>query len=370
MEQQAISKYDRIKAFLMEEALKPESRLKMPTVQELMRKFGASQSPVTRAIRDLEHEGVVRCRRGSGMVSCSAAAREENFPEEMEESDTTVLFLRTDYFAESLWNMEHTILTYARQNKISIINYRMGEEADIPAIIEQVKKSRTLSGIVMNSNPGMKSEELIRYLNHLPFPVVMINSSNLYENAAENVTILSLDSGQAGRLCIEALSRAGHRKVGYIRNEPESDLTRLRFRGINAAAEEMGISVTHFPATIKAWENSAQAAEKITRARLDEIRSLGLTALIYYSGMGALAGRRVLQLAGFRIPEDISVVSEDDGSIMEQLYPACSIVVGEYLQPCRDALDIILGKIPSPGTKLYPYRYIERESVKTITPKA
>ena len=222
----------------------------------------------------------------------------------------------------------------------------------------------------MNSNPGMKSEELIRYLNHLPFPVVMINSSNLYENAAENVTILSLDSEQAGRLCIEALSRAGHRKVGYIRNEPESDLTRLRFRGINAAAEEMGISVTHFPATIKAWENSAQAAEKITRARLDEIRSLGLTALIYYSGMGALAGRRVLQLVGFRIPEDISVISEDDGSIMEQLYPAGSIVLGEYLAQCRDSLDIILGKIPSPGTKFYPYRYIERESVKTITTKA
>ena len=370
MEQQAISKYDRIKAYLMEEALKPESRLKMPTVQELMRKFGASQSPVTRAIRDLEHEGVVRCRRGSGMVSCSAAAREENFPEGQEESDFTVLFLRTDYFAESLWNMEHTILTYARQNKISIINYRVGEEADIPAIIESVKKTRSLSGVVMNSSPGLKSEDLITYLNNLPFPVVMINSSDLYDHAGENVTILSLDSEQAGRLCVEALAQAGHKKIGYIRNEPESDLTRMRFEGICAAAEEFGVNVTHFPATIKSWDNSAQAAEKITRARLDEIRSLGLTALIYFSGMGALAGRRVLQLAGFRIPEDVSVISEDDGSIMEQLYPAGSIVSGEYLQPCRDALDIILGRLPSPGIKLYPYRYIERESVKTITPQA
>ena len=48
--------------------------------------------------------------------------------------------------------------------------------------------------------------------------------------------------------------------------------------------------------------SSAAAAEKITRSRLDDIRSLGLTALIYYSGSGALAGRRVLQLAGCRIP--------------------------------------------------------------------
>lgn len=367
MEQTCASKYDRIKAFLLEEALKPESRQKMPTVQELMRKFGASQSPVSRAIRDLERDGVVRCRRGSGMVSCSAAAREENFPEEMNGSGRTVLFLRTDYFAESLWNMEHTILTYARQNKVSIINYRMGQEADIPAIIESVKASRQLAGIVMNSDPGAKSEELIGYLNALPFPVVMINSNNLYENAAENVTILSLDSAQAGRLCVEALARAGHRRIGYIRNEPECDLTRMRFAGISAAAEAAGVSVTHFPATIKSWENSAQAAEKITRLHLGEIRSLGLTALIYYSGMGALTGRRVLQLAGFRIPDDISVVCEDDGSIMEQLYPAGSIVAGEYLQQCRDALDIICGGLPSPGMKLYPYRYIGRESIANLT---
>ena len=40
------------------------------------------------------------------------------------------------------------------------------------------------------------------------------------------------------------------------------------------------------------------------------------------------------------------------------------------LAQCRDSLDIILGKIPSPGTKFYPYRYVERESVKTITTKA
>ena len=365
-EQATASKYEQIKAFLLEEALKPESRLKMPTVQELMRKFGASQSPVSRAIRDLERDGVVRCRRGSGMVSCSVPVHEESFLKTAEESGKTVLFLRTDYFAESLWNMEHTILSYARQSRISVINYQMGQDADIMAIIETVQASHSLSGIVMNSGPEVKSGEVIRYLSDLPFPVVMINSSNIYEDAGKNVTILSLDSAQAGRLCVEALARTGHKKIGYVRNEPECDLTRMRLTGISEAAEKTGIAVTCFPGTVKSWENSAQAAEKITRLHLDEIRSLGLTAMIYYSGMGALAGRRVLQLAGFRIPDDISVISEDDGSIMERLYPAGSIVTGEYLQQCRDALDIIIGNQPSPGIRLYGYQYIERESVKKL----
>ncbi len=361
------SKYDRIKLFLKEEALKPESRLKMPTVQELMRKFGASQSPVMRAIRDLENEGVVRCRRGSGMVSCGAAAEFETpMPENEYGKTAAVLFLRTDYFSESLWNMEHTLLAYARQLKQPVINYRMEEGTDLPATIDSVRRSRELRGIVMNSGPGAKSAVLIDYLNRLPIPVVMINSSNIYEEAGKNVTILSLDSAQAGRLCVEALARAGHTVIGYIRNEPECDLTRARLAGINAAAEEFGIRVYHFPATIKSWENSARAAAKITQLRLEEIRTLGVTALIYYSGNGALAGRRILQVAGWRIPEQISIISEDDGSMMEQVYPAGTIVAGDYLQPCCDALDIILGRQPSPGIRLYGYRLIERETIKKL----
>ena len=73
MEQTTFSKYDRIRSFLLEEALKPESRLKMPTVQELMRKFGASQSPVTRAIRDLER------RLRQGKLSFASEQRMERY---------------------------------------------------------------------------------------------------------------------------------------------------------------------------------------------------------------------------------------------------------------------------------------------------
>lgn len=361
------NKYDKIKSFLMEEALKPESRLKMPTVQELMRKFGASQSPVCRAIRDLEKEGVVRCRRGSGMVSCGAAAKmEENHPEREFGAGNTVLFLRIDYFAESLWNMEHTLLSYARQLKLSIINYRMDQSADVIAIIRYVMNLHTLRGIVMESGPETKSDEVIEFLNTLPFPVVLLNSSNIYESAGANVTTLCADSEQAGRLCVEALHRAGHTRIGYIRNEPECDLTRLRQQGINAAVGECGVTVINFPSTIKAWESSAAAAEKITAARLGEIRAERLTALIYFSGIGALAGRRVLHQAGIRVPDEISVISEDGGSLLALVCPAATVVASDYLQPCRDALDIILGKQPAPGIRRYPYTLIERESIRHL----
>lgn len=367
MHDATIRKYDQIRAFLLAESLKPESRQKMPTVQELMRKFGASQSPVCRAIRDLEKAGVVRCRRGAGMVSCSPELREETIPQKLPGSSSAVLFLRTDYFSESLWSMEHTLLSYARQLNVPVISSRIDQNSDIIAMISSLISSREIAGIIMNSSPGTKSDELIEYLNQLSIPVVMIASSSLYENIAPNVTILSFDSAQGGHLCIETLVRAGHSRIGYIRNEPESDMTRLRLAGMTAAAEEYGVSLTCFSSTVRAWENSATAAEKITRARLDEIRSLNLTALIYFSGSGALAGRRVLQLAGVRIPDDISILCEDDSSIMEIVYPAQSVIVcRNYLDDCREALDIITGRTPSPGIRLGRYEYIPRETIRSL----
>ena len=73
-------KYDEIKAYLKEEALKPASRLRMPTIAELMRRFRASQSPVSRAVHDLEKEGILLCRRGTGIVSCAGSAPYEVRP--------------------------------------------------------------------------------------------------------------------------------------------------------------------------------------------------------------------------------------------------------------------------------------------------
>ena len=39
---------------------------RLPTEAELMHRFGVSRTTVTRTLRDLEHQGVIRRRRGSG----------------------------------------------------------------------------------------------------------------------------------------------------------------------------------------------------------------------------------------------------------------------------------------------------------------
>lgn len=100
-------KYDEIKAFLKAEALKPESRVRMPTIAELMQRFRASQSPVSRAVHDLEREGVLYCRRGAGIVSRSGSAPFTVKPPAEVKRRGEVAFFSIDYFANTIWEMEH-----------------------------------------------------------------------------------------------------------------------------------------------------------------------------------------------------------------------------------------------------------------------
>lgn len=59
-----IQLYEELGSAIKKGAYMPGQRL--PTEAELMQQFGVSRTTVTRTLRDLEHQGVIRRRRGSG----------------------------------------------------------------------------------------------------------------------------------------------------------------------------------------------------------------------------------------------------------------------------------------------------------------
>ena len=62
-------KYLKVKSYLEAAAVKPESAMRMPTVRELMNQFNVSLATVNRALSELENDGVIVRRQGSGIVA-------------------------------------------------------------------------------------------------------------------------------------------------------------------------------------------------------------------------------------------------------------------------------------------------------------
>ena len=67
--QAAPSKREEVKSYLRDEAQRVGSGGKLPTVLELRGKLGVAKATVNSALEELEVEGIVRRRRGSGIFA-------------------------------------------------------------------------------------------------------------------------------------------------------------------------------------------------------------------------------------------------------------------------------------------------------------
>lgn len=358
-----ISKYDEIKQYLKEEALKPASRKKMPTTRELMKRFGASQSPVSRAIRDLQDEGIIVCRQGSGIVSCGNSKQPEINAIETDKSFKNILFIYVDFFAENLWNMQHTVNSYGLQQNCKIINCRVQQGDDLKTIIDNCMEDTKLEGIIMLLGADRISGQVIDYLGTLKIRIIMLDSNFDYQERRNNITQLMADTAEGGRLCAEELYKAGHRKIAYIRNEPETNVTETRVNAIAAFCREHGMELSVFTSSVRSWEDSMEASCKVTLENMSAIKEKEISGIIYTSVNGAFAAIRPLRQAGFRIPEDISLIACSDGLHMRYCDPPLSIANADYIQMSRDALDIITGLKKSSQCILYPYKSEIRKSI-------
>ncbi len=357
-------KYEEIKAFLKEEALKPESRTRMPTIMELMQRFRASQSPVSRAVHDLEKEGVLYCRRGTGIVSRSGHAPfTVKPPKEVAKLGTVALF-SVEYFSSAIWQMEHTLCAYSQQLGFALRTCRLQRDSDRMKLLRDALKLEDLRGIIFLSSADRLEGELIELFGEFLCPVVIQDSYFTYDNLPGNVSVLMPDAFRNGMEYIKYFHGRGHRKVGLIRGVPDGTIPQQMIAGALEAAAEFDMELSVFSNAIKSWESSREASRKITLDSIEAIRQLN--SLIYFGLGGVLAGRRVLWEQGIRVPDEISLFSHGDDPLFDECCPAITSSRTDFTAMSRDALDIITGSLPRQAVRLYPATLINRESIATL----
>ena len=362
-----VPKYVQIKEYLKAEALKPEAVTSMPSVRALMRRFSVAMATVNQALIELEHENVIIRQQGRGIV----AART---PQNLEISNTaqnaaSIFFAYPDYPSEQLWRLEFMMEQYAKQSGFQVISYKMQPDTTVQTITEAAARYPNCREVLIIPTPERYSHEELEILGRLPVPAVLLDSQSYYEDTPENFYIISHEPELSGHLMAECLLKHGHERIGYVRNEPQSD---YGIRKQNALVKNLRrngavIPASHiFSETIHAWENSLNAARQITAKNLDKIRSQKLTALVYTSGVGACAAIPILVEGGFTVPDDISLISEGESTWMEFCNPPLSAIRPHYNDMCKRAMEIAEGKFLDEHLFFCDQEIIERKSIKTI----
>ncbi len=367
-------KYELVKAFLLDEARRPESVGRMPSVRQLMSRFHVSLATVNRALAELENERVIIRRPGVGITVNRNPLAVDGVEAGAAGSDApTIVLAYTDYPDEGIWRKIYTMERSCCQQGVRVVICKLNRETRAEAIIEFIRAQPVCNGLILKFGADMLTAAEVKALAALKIPVVIYESSSFYRGAPENVYRLLPDPEDRARLMIDTLLRHGHRQLGYLRGEPWVEVSGITQKYAVRYLKQHGITMGPeriFSTNINPWENSMDAVQQLLQRNFTAIRAAGLTALIVSSSSCAVAALQTLTELGFRVPGEISLISEGERSICRFVLPRITVVESDFDAMSELAVAIAAGrKKPRKRLILFPLRLIERQSIVDLNPK-
>jgi DNA-binding LacI/PurR family transcriptional regulator len=164
-----------------------------------------------------------------------------------------------------------------------------------------------------------------------------------------NVTNIILDHNRAARLVLEHLMGLGHKYIAFFRGPASSSDAAPRWNAIQEVAAELNLSI--YPELVFQLERIPNTSD-IGYLPAKELLAakLPFTALFAYNDTSAVGAMFVLHQAGFRVPEEVSVVGFDDIGVASVAIPPLTTVRQPLLEmgtvASQTLLDRIEGRAP------------------------
>lgn len=197
---------------------------------------------------------------------------------------------------------------------------------------------------------------------HYAVPLVALND---FPNHLENIYTVSSDSSSAFTAAIRHLVRYGHRRIGMLQfaNEEESNLNaKERRNAFFQVMDSFALKEGAFCGNMDVDDNEFKEFHAILKN--------GVTALIVCGeGIAVFRVMHFLKTSGIRIPEDLSLITWEEGVFSELQQPPLTTVAQDFPALVRQAL-LVLTRVMQGGSVVkdisVPYLFYDRESVCRI----
>lgn len=324
------------------------------------KEFGISRMTVRRALDDLIAQGLIVRRRGKGiyMPAPSSIQRVIQF---------VVPNLLHEECIQYLKGIQ--IATQDRNVAIQVYDANSDFEHAIELIdhLPRLPAAGAIIALIRHPEFIRKLIEL-QHRNH-PF-VVLGNLSDIID-----APMVTGDMYNGGYQMAQDLIAKGHKKIGHIARFASRTNIELN-RGLNAALNDTNIAlpgmyqvdITKKDDLLADWTDSIHSATQ-QLMELDEPP----TAILYNDDRAALIAYQWFRKAGYRLPEDISIIGVGDTEMGHYAYPALSSIHQPQQEAGSLAVSMLeqLAENPSikqPLTTLEPH-WVCRESVIPYTGK-
>lgn len=343
---------------------------RLPSEVQLVKQFSVSRPTVARALRDLETQGLIERRAGSGTYVRSNIQRN---------TASRILGLLVPGLAstEIFQIICGEIASLARVNEYGLLwggstNPRVDTDASLKHAEELCKQfiEREISGVFFapaELQPGQEqaNSKLAESLREAGIPVVLLDRDLLEFPRRSDFDLVGIDNMTGGYLLAEHLIKLGSRKIFFVARPLSAATVEARVAGVREAL------LRHRIEPEPGWIRTGDPAD------LKFVRSLvagrQADAFVCANDDTAAVLLRSLESQGVRAPHEVRVVGFDDVNYATLV----SVPITTIHQPCRDIAVIAFRTmmerlaeptLPTRSIMLTP-RLVVRESCGAYLPR-
>jgi len=281
----------------------------LPSEMALAKEYGASRLTVRRAISQLVADNMVKTIQGKGsFVSASRPVRETALK--------TVHFLTISFNTEPDPLLQRMILALSKeltQKGWSLTVSLLDKNETLSGFISKQGIPPTFKNGLIISSLMCTSEDL-KILKKEKIPFVVLPAHNINFAAP----IVGTDDYAGIRQCVDFLLKYGHKKIALFSCQPNYHACSYLLNSYRDSLKEAGISFDpDLVVTTTPWDKNEgrNSMQKLLS------RKTGFSAVLTFGDQATVGAVNLLLGKGFKIPEDISVMTYDRYSWMDAVLP-------------------------------------------------
>ncbi|OQC10425.1 MAG: HTH-type transcriptional repressor CytR [Tenericutes bacterium ADurb.Bin087] len=327
--------------------------MKKVTLKSIAEKMNVSTVAVHKALNN--HKGVSEELRKKIKAYALAVGYGVKTTRQVMDNKRFIFVINKDFF-----------LTPSEQYYSNIFYYLSGELSKVNSMLQvvfsdDVNPVEKLKSAINTLKPdgvffaGELSAEIFKYVENITIPSLFIDFySPLY-----SLNFMYNNNYQTAYKLANYLIEKGHRKIGFIGNINKTDAVSDRYFGYLKAVNENGLPVNPH------WHINENI--EISQVIFDLPVQDMPTAFICHCDAAAQKLYSLLSFNGFKVPDDVSVVSFDNTQLCENLLPKLTSIGparDSFAKKAYSAMIDIMNK--KHVTQQISVILVERDSVKTI----
>lgn len=313
-----------------------------PSEAQLSRRSGCSRITVRKALDELRHERLIRCRQGRATVVTELAL-----------TKTFGLILpgvsRYEYFQP----IATELTRIAQENHCAFLfaNIDAMEPDQIRHNVRELAADfikRHVSGVIYHplefqSSDDTTNIDIVSVFRRAKIPVVLLDSDVVLPPAQSDFDVVSIDNTLAAETLTNHLIAAGARRIGVAMLPRMFPNMMERVRGVGSAVTMAG----------RTWSMSNVLMAEPTD--LKAIRSFmkahpRLDAFVCQNDALAADFSRSLAKLGYSIPGDVMLAGFDGMDISRVMTPALTTIRQPHVEIARIAFDALMRRVGGAGS--------------------